>query len=409
MNLQAWNERRNLVRRMTGVEEATRNKLILRIERFGKRQGTLTLLDARHPGRRDMAGRASRTEFRELFRRFLLRQFPSYKVAELTTEPDLEHSLSPSYPRALLRQGTSAWAAIGASADPFHAQGILTFGLVWLDYLRRRESTLTVHGLILYLPAGQEKTTCLRLLFLNPAVAQFAAFVYNGEGVEDRIDLRDYGNLDTHLEPCRHRSNLAGDELTQLLLETPGVEGHVRGDGELSLRVRGMEFARTFGNELLFGLDRRQVSHRSNGSEILCLAGELERLRSPDAADRQNPLYLRNPEAWLESQVRRQIEAVDAQLRPAPIYGQIPAFAATDRGVLDLLAVGAERPAGGAGIEGLRRHSSTFAGPGLLDAREVARRAARVHGECIFSRHRAATRSAALAIGFARARFSSRE
>jgi hypothetical protein len=40
----------------------------------------------------------------------------------------------------------------------------------------------------------------------------------------------------------------------------------------------------------------------------------------------------------LESQVRNDIEAIDARLLQAPIYGQVPAFAATDRGVLDLLA-----------------------------------------------------------------------
>ena len=46
-----------------------------------------------------------------------------------------------------------------------------------------------------------------------------------------------------------------------------------------------------------------------------------------------------NPEAWLESQVRANIEAIDARLLPDPIYGQVPAFAAADRGVIDLLAV----------------------------------------------------------------------
>jgi hypothetical protein len=54
---------------------------------------------------------------------------------------------------------------------------------------------------------------------------------------------------------------------------------------------------------------------------------------------REHPLYRRNPEAWLESQVRAQIEQVHAALLPAPIYDQVPAFAAGDRGVLDLLAV----------------------------------------------------------------------
>jgi hypothetical protein len=112
-----------------------------------------------------------------------------------------------------------------------------------------------------------------------------------------------------------------------------------RSDGELSLRVRGMEFARTLDGELLFGLEKKRKALPSSGGEIRQLAAQLSRFRSVDAADRLNPLYLRNREAWLESQVRSAIEEIDARLLPAPIYGQVPAFAATDRGVLDLLAI----------------------------------------------------------------------
>jgi hypothetical protein len=255
----------------------------------------------------------------------------------LTTEADLEHSLSPAYPRALLRSGSGAWAAIGASPDAFHAEGVLTFGLIWLDYLRSREPGLVIQGLILYLPAGQEKTTCLRLLFLNPDVARYAAFVYDEAGGEDRVDLRDYGNLDTRLEPCRRRVPSLIDELVDAVLQTPGVESMERSDGERSLRVHGLEFARTAGGELLYGLERKCAARRSG--EVLRLAVELARLRSPDARDRLNPLFLRNPEAWLESQVRSHIEELDACLLPRPVYGQVPAFAAADRGVLDLLAI----------------------------------------------------------------------
>jgi len=197
-----------------------------------------------------------------------------------------------------------------------HPDGVLTFGLIWLDYLRRREPELAMHGLILYLPAGAEKTTCLRLLFLDPAAALYSAFVYGQQGLEEKIDLRDCGNLDTHLEPYRR----------SLAQPMPGVETIDRGDGELSFRVHGLEFARTTpGSEPRSGLRAKR-------------AAELARLRSPDAADRRNPLYLRNPEAWLESQVRAHIQEIDASLLSAPIYGQVPALAAADRGVLDLLA-----------------------------------------------------------------------
>jgi hypothetical protein len=339
LSLQAWDDRRNLVRRVTGIEDQSRGKLVLRIERFGKRTGTLSLIDLRRTAGQNLQLKSTRLEFRELFRRFLRRQFPTFKVAELTTEADLEHSLSPAYPRALLRQGAAAWAAIGASPDPFHADGSLTFGLIWLDYLRHREHSLVIHGLVLYLPAGREKTACLRLLFLDPAAAQYDAFVYTEDGIEQRIDLRDYGNLDTRLEPCRRHLPSQLDGQLQPIREIPGVEIIDRADGELSLRVRGLEFARTADGELLFGLEKKRKARSSSWGEIHRLAVELTRFRCADAADRLNPLYLRNREAWLESQVRTSLEELDAQLLAAPIYDQVPAFAAADRGVLDLLAL----------------------------------------------------------------------
>ena len=327
--VQAWDAHRNLVRRVTGIDRETRGKLVLKVTRFGKRQGTLEFIDRRRAERENLALRSARLGFREQFRRFLRRQFPTYKLAELTTEADLEHTLSPAYPRALLRQGASAWAAIGAPPDAIHPDGVLTFGLIWLDYLRQREPMLAVHGLVLYLPSAHAKTTCLRLLFLDPAAAQYCTFVFDDQGLEARVDLRDFGNLDTHLEPCRRRPLEAGR------LEITGAQTIIRSDGEVSLRIHGLEFARTCGVELLVGLDQKRPAGPAAAAQW---ASELSRLRSPDAADRKNPLYLRNPEAWLDSEVRRNIQAIDASLAPSLLYGQVPAFAAADRGVLDLLA-----------------------------------------------------------------------
>jgi hypothetical protein len=321
--LQAWDQKRNLVRRVTAIERTLRGKLVLRVARFGKLSGTLELIDRRHASADSLPLRTARLGFREQFRLFLLRQFPAYKLAELTTEADLEHSLSPAYPRALLRQGASAWAAIGLATDAVHPDGVLTFGLIWLDYLRRREPSLAIHGLILYLPAGAEKTTCLRLRFLDRAAAQYSAFAYDQQGLEEKIDLSDSGNLDTHLTPYRR-------SLARPMGAAPGIETIDRGDGELSFRVHGLEFARV-GSEHPSSERLSRLTARR--------AAELSRLRSPDAADRRDPLYLRNPEAWLESQVRAHIQEIDASLLAAPIYGQVPAFAATDRGVLDLLAI----------------------------------------------------------------------
>src|SRR5262249_24098037 len=106
-------------------------------------------------------------------------------------------------------------------------------------------------------------------------------------------------------------------------------------DGRTSLRVRGLEFAELTGGELQFGLGERRHAQHWHAAEIERLVEELDRARS----DREHPLYRQHPEAWLEAQVRSSIEMVDATLLADPIYGQVPAFAGGDRGVLDLLAI----------------------------------------------------------------------
>ncbi len=65
-------------------------------------------------------------------------------------------------------------------------------------------------------------------------------------------------------------------------------------------------------------------------------------MRTSQAIDRGNPIYLRHPEAWLESQIRAQIERLDAMIYPVPLYGQVPQFAAGERGIIDLLGVDRE-------------------------------------------------------------------
>ena len=134
--IQAWNKTSNLTRRIVGVTSEAAGKVELRIEKFAKQQGQLTLVDLARPQGQSAERRGARMVLREKFRRFLRRQFPAWTLAELTTEADLTHSLSPSYPRALLKQGGRAWAALGTGPEARDAAGALTFGLIWLDYLR---------------------------------------------------------------------------------------------------------------------------------------------------------------------------------------------------------------------------------------------------------------------------------
>src|SRR5439155_16684355 len=133
LTLQAWDRTRNLARRVLAIEEPTAARLELTVERFARREGPLFLLDLSRRSGADLGRRSGRLVFRERFRLFLRRQFPEWKLAELSAEANLEASLSPAFPRALLRHGQHGWAAIACPPDGDSA-AVLSFGLVWLSY-----------------------------------------------------------------------------------------------------------------------------------------------------------------------------------------------------------------------------------------------------------------------------------
>ncbi len=259
VTISCWTDTRNLVRKVRRVHTSRTGKLELEYDRFGGMSGLLTLVDLAHPSNRDAPRRGARLKYRETFRRSLRRQFVDWKLVELSSEQNLEHSLSPAFPRALLKKGTSAWAAIGAGDDALDPAAALSFGLIWLDYLRTREKKLAIEGLAIFVPAGKEEITCHRVRWLDRKAARYRVYIHFPDGTEDAIDPRDYTNLKTKLA-------------------RPGEE-------------------------------RRPVREDMG------------------------------PEAWLESQVRANIQQIDAALQAEPVYGQVAQFAGCERGIIDLLAV----------------------------------------------------------------------
>jgi hypothetical protein len=340
LTLQVWDEQRNLARRIAGVEEQKPGKMVLRIERFGKQEGRIYLLDLAR-GATSAGRQSARMAFREAFRRSLWRNFPDWRIAELSMEPNLRESLSPAYPRALLRKGASGCAVLGVPPEPGAGAGALTFALIWLDYLRRRERRLAIESLALFLPDSDAQATCLRLRWLDPRAARFATYVYSKEGYEEQVDPRDFANLYTRFDVWHGPSPALAPEAAawvERICRIPYVERKARGDGAVALCVRGLEFARAAGAGLTFGLERKTPAFERHIEEIEALAREIARLRSPTAPDHGHPLYRLQPEGWLESQVRAHIERIGPQLAPSPVYGQVPAFGGGERGVIDLLA-----------------------------------------------------------------------
>lgn len=332
--IETWDEARNLARRIVAVEDSRPARLTLAISRFAGRKGTITLADSDRAQAAPTLLKGRREVLRELLRKWLARQFPLWRIAALTSGMDLEHTLSPAFPRALLVKGATRLAALAAPAA--QADAALTFALIWLDYLQRRDRQL-VHRLVLFLPAGEQSNTLVRLPHLR---LDASLFTYDEDGREESIDPSDRGNLDTRVEPWREPPPEPSTDAERWLREAsllPHVERVTPLPGEVSLRVHGLEFARFANGELRYGIDRKQRAHSL--APVEDLARSLARIRCTDAPEPNHDWLRRNPEAWLESRLRAHLPTLDAALLPEPVYGQVPAFSGHDRGLLDLLAL----------------------------------------------------------------------
>ncbi|MCU1325151.1 MAG: hypothetical protein JWN34_521 [Bryobacterales bacterium] len=331
--LQAWDNERNLVRKITGIAEEKRDRLALTVERFPKSKIEMQLADLGAPLGRDLERKGSKAAFRERFGLMLAREFPAWRVEEISCEPNLEDSLSPAYLRAMLRKGSTAMGVLAVPPDCGDPAGVVPFGVIWRDYLRRRERTRQVAALLLFCPVQQESEVAARASALRAEIA-CELFVYDEKGRCGPVDFADAGNVKSTLPPARQPSNPNAEH--PIFPDLPDVERVGQSDGSISFRVRGLEFARWTAGKLSCGVGRRR---RCALSDVISLGCELARVRAPDAEDRQHPLYLQYPEGWLESQVRQQPGAVDALLLGGPIYGQVPVIGGAERGVIDLLGV----------------------------------------------------------------------
>jgi hypothetical protein len=332
--LQAWDQQRNLVRKITGLKEQRRDRLCLTTERFRNPRAELQIADLAAPAGRELGRKISRVAFRERFQLMLAREWPEWQMVEISADANLEESLSASYARGFLRLGSNGMAVMAALPDTEDCAGIVAVGLIWRDYLRRREKACSIGRLLLYVPLGRERATTFRAACLDPARAACGLFAFDELDRAGAVDLADAGNIESTLPPCRRPA--APNSEAQIFPDMPDVDRIEQTDGSVSLQVRGLEFARASGGKITCGISRKK---RSNMETVVAMSREIARVRDAQNEDRQHPLYSLNPEGWLESQVRAHPETIDASLRPVPIYGQVPIFSGADRGVIDLLAI----------------------------------------------------------------------
>jgi hypothetical protein len=127
------------------------------------------------------------------------------------------------------------------------------------------------------------------------------------------------------------------------------VQQRVHSASTVGLSLYGLEFARVQHglapgsfqrlDRISFGAGPNETDLNDDTAPMLRgLTARLFESRHT-AGSTRDPLYRMQPERWLESRLSAALPDVERSLRASPVYQQVPAFAASDRGMLDLLAV----------------------------------------------------------------------
>ena len=358
--LELWSDERNMVRTVVAVQpRAHCLRLATRIMGV-TRPKSLELAsssDRRTPTTRDTA----RRDYRRLVERVLSRQFIGSKVDGFRTAMDLEHSFGPAYIRGRLLKGPAADAVICVSAAESASviDGVLTLGILWLDYCRKHaDPRHHFGGLKVIVPVGAWRTTAERMAWLNHAAADFSLFTLDERSEElAPVDFRDIGNLDARLvhsfspQAALDRCKAGIDRLLALVPAAARERVQVRPQSatEVDLLLHGLEFARARHKASAHSFAREdEVTFGAGASETpltpenegLCrdLFHRLFLSRHADGAH-TDPLFRMAPERWLESRLHLGITQLFPTLRGDLIYSQVPALSTGDRGLLDLLAL----------------------------------------------------------------------
>jgi hypothetical protein len=207
-------------------------------------------------------------------------------------------------------------------------------------------------------PMGRAAVTVSRLAWLNEAAGRWELWEFD-EREEELVEREaaDHGNLTTRLihapneAAARERFAEAAVRVLSLVpaeMRT-AVEQKLRSGTELAFLLHGLEFARvrmgyageSFNRqlEISFGAGSNETPLTEENEDALRYRVERLFLRRRAGGSQRDTLYRAQPERWLESVLRRDLSLIDAQLDPAHVYTQVPAFAAADRGMLDLLGV----------------------------------------------------------------------
>ncbi len=343
--LHLWSAEATLVRHVTALLEDGDGRLALKVTRFGRTRASR--LEFTKSEREPEYGRLRREQFRSRLMEMLAHQFPDEALSSVTSAADLEHSISGSYIRGT-STGNHPSMAIMAAAPGENAatyDGLLTFGLLWLERSRHLKLRKPIAGLRLFFPQGTGRISAHRLRAFSVEVElyEYDAASWRAR----RLDPQDVGNIQSWLVPRREYEALlsaARNDIESIRRMNPAAitAEPIPATRDAGLRFRGLLFARCGPGGIFFGVDSEQALNAATRPELQRLVHDLGLHRSPFAAARHHSFYRAQPERWLESMVLADPSRIDPRLDSRFIYAQVPAVSSGDRGIIDLLGVSRE-------------------------------------------------------------------
>ena len=205
-----------------------------------------------------------------------------------------------------------------------------------------------IEGLRFFVPQGISQRLRERLLAFSASLRAEIYEMREPDAAMQKIDPADAGNLESWLVPRDQLESVlraASETITRIRAMLPSNADAIQcrapaAANEVALTFHGMQFARWTRQGVFFGLgNSTEMLTTSNERALERLLHQLDLHRSPLATDANHALYRGAPERWLESIVLEDPAKLDALLDTRHFYSQVPALAAGDRGVLDLLGI----------------------------------------------------------------------
>lgn len=346
--LSCWGEGWSRSWRVVGCEAATGRLRLQCTKQMGRAPCTLELARGQTTGRADL----TRAGFALKLAAIIESSFAGWRVERAMTARYNQHHLSGVHARFVIneRGRTIAAIGIGERESQSNIDAALGAGIIWLDFLRRKKTS--VNRLAIFAPRHRAATIATRLTAVRASGASISLYeVDEAERIIMPVAAFDQGDLSDRLRQAAMRARWPRERTLspEIIALVDGIrriapdliESRQRGRWVL-LSIRGLEFARISiaRNRIEFGPgESKERLDLSNQYRLAQLVSEIVAKRNADSDYRNDMVFRAQSERWLESIIRRDVSAIDASLDSRFVYSQVPAYRGEQRFFIDLLAV----------------------------------------------------------------------